>query len=76
MKELDGVIELLVFGLYLGIPLNDLVKGTKSSMAIHKWLEMGKGSCTWQKLVDALVGTKQSDLAHKIAAKYGNILKY
>ena len=74
LKELDGVTELFLFGLYLGVPQNDM-KAMKSSMVIHKWLEMGKASCTWQKLVDALVGIKQCDIAHKIAAKYGNIHK-
>ena len=67
--------EWFFIGLFLGISSEEMLKSTTSSMRkdiIHKWLEMGQESCSWQKLVEALVGAKQSEIAGKIAAKYGD----
>ena len=66
----------LRFGLYLGISLEEMEKSTKSSIRkdiIHRWLEMGREFCSWQKLIDALVGANEVEIAKKIAAKYGKI---
>ena len=63
------------FGLYLGIPLEEMENSTISSMKkdiIHKWLEIGQASCTWQKLIEALVSANEEQIANRIAAKYGN----
>ena len=66
----------LRFGLCLGISPEEMEISTKSSIRkdiIHKWLEMGREFCSWQKLIDALVGANEVGIAKKIAAKYGKI---
>ena len=39
---------------------------------IQKWLEIGQELCTWQKLIDALVGAKEMEIAKRIGNAYGN----
>ena len=65
----------LRFGLYLGISPEEMENSTKCSIKkdiIHKWLEMGQASCTWQKLIEALVSANEEQIANRISAKYGN----
>ena len=64
--------EWFFIGLFLGIPSEEMLKCTTRKDIIHKWLEMGQESCSWQKLVEALVGAKQSEIAGNIAAKCGD----
>ena len=75
LKELDGVAEWFLFGIYLRVPLSEMKKSKCSKKdIIHTWLQMDQALRTWQKIVDALVGAEQTEIAHRIAAKYGNLL--
>ena len=76
LKELDGVKEWFLVGLYLGIPPEEMEKSTMRKDIIYKWFEMGKESCTWQKLIVALVGANELEIARKIASNYGKLSIY
>ena len=77
-KELDGVTEWLLLGLYLGLPCSRLkeieadypMTRSRRTEVIYTWMKRERPS--WQKVVDALVGVGEGERARNLASKYGN----